>query len=232
MSVNFDKTQELGAVPTLPAVAYSVPRVNLLPPEIGAKERFRVVQLGLGGAVLGVLVIAGACYGLAAHSVTQAQQQKDAQDAITTQLTKEEAKYAAVPAINTQIDTLKNAQAQAMSSDIAWPAQLDQMAAEFPANFVFKTLSITLNTAGTATPSTDPLATPGTIGTISVTGTGPTQLKTAEWMEVLKNHKGFVDPYYTSSALADENNTTVTNVTSTVSFTSDLLTHRFDRKAN
>lgn len=230
MSINMEKTQQLEPVAGFGQTAYNVPRVNLLPPEIHAADRFRRTQLLLGGALLGVIALAGIGVGLAAHSVTQAEDQVAAEQATTTMLGIEEAKYAAVPKVLGQISSVENAQSQAMAQDVAWPRVLDQIAGEFPTGFSFLTLSASLNGPATGA-AASPLATPGTIGVVNVSGTGTVQLKTAEWMEALKADEGLADPYFNSSALTDLNSKTVTNVTSTVNITDQVLTHRFDRKA-
>lgn len=231
MSINMEKTQQLEPVAGFGQTAYNVPRVNLLPPEIHDADRLRRTQLLLGGALLGVIAIAGIGVGLAVHSVSQAQDQVAAEQATTTKLGVEEAKYAAVPKILSDISLVENAQSQAMAQDVAWAGVLDQLSAEYPSGFSFLTLSANLNTPAAGAAATAPLTTAGTIGTVNITGTGSAQLKTAEWMEALKADKGLADQYFTSSALTDLNGKTVTSVTSTVNLTDQVLTHRFDRKA-
>ena len=55
----------------------SLPRVNLLPLEIGERVRFRRIQYGLGLGVLGALGVAVLLYALASGSVADAERGAD-----------------------------------------------------------------------------------------------------------------------------------------------------------
>src|SRR3954467_8020126 len=86
---------ETGAVVSLD----SLPRVNLLPPEIAETRRFRRIQVGLGGAVLGAVGIVALLYVGASSSVSNAQDDLDSANATHTALTAETAKYRDVTAV-------------------------------------------------------------------------------------------------------------------------------------
>lgn len=234
MSMNMDKSAPVMAdTQTLPALAstYTIPRVNLLPPEIAAEATFRRTQVVLGGVTLAVIAALAGGWAWSQHTLSVAQEQLATENQHTQVLAAEEAKYAEVPKVLNAIVATENAREQAMSPDVAWYTQLDMINREFPESVSFKTLTMVMNAApgGVA----DPLATPGAIGTITVEGTSvkPTHVKTAEWLEAMTAHPGFIDPYYSLSDLAAEGGRDVIKMTTTVKFTDALLTHRFERKA-
>ncbi len=231
MSIDLEKTTQLQAVAVR---AQQLPRVNLMPQEVAAEGALRRTQLILGGATVALLAVAAGVAVVSFIGVSNAQDELAIAQARTTELKVEEAKYAAVPATLSEIDTLKNAQAQAMATDIAWYQQLDLVNQEFPDNMKFKSLSVTLNAdALSGGAAANPLATPNTIGTLTVEGYGPDYINTAKWIEALATHDGFVDPFYSTADLAfdDKVKANLVNVSSSVNLTTDLLTHRFDRKA-
>lgn len=232
MSIEMEKTSQLAAVVAMPTL--HLPRVNLMPQEVAAESKLRSTQLILGGVTVAVAAgIAGVAV-LCFMGVSKAQDGLETSQARTTTLQQEEAKYAAVPKTLSEIDTLKNAQAQAMATDVAWYQQLDVVNQAFPTNMKFKSLTVSLNADGAAAAAANPLATPNTIGSLTVEGYGPNFLNTADWMDALVGKDGFVDPYYSQATLAaaDDSTSTIVQVSSTVSLTSDVLTHRFDRKAD
>ena len=63
----------------------TLPRVNLLPPEIGEARRFRRVQGGLAGAVVASVAVVGLLYAGASAGVSDASAERD--QAATTQRT-------------------------------------------------------------------------------------------------------------------------------------------------
>ena len=76
-----------------------LPRVNLLPPEIGEAVRFRRIQMGLGGGLLATLGVVALLYVGAVSSVGEAETELAASTATGTQLQAENAKYADVTAV-------------------------------------------------------------------------------------------------------------------------------------
>ncbi|MFV0460063.1 MAG: hypothetical protein ACK5MT_14960 [Actinomycetales bacterium] len=235
--MDLEKTQQMTTQAEVVAPTYVMPRVNLMPPEIAQEARFRRTRGMLIGATGLVLLGCLGGWALASHSVTTAERELAAEQATATALADEEAEFAEVPKVLSQIEATKNARAQGMAADIVWYTQLNDIAVEYPEGFVFDRLAMTL-VADTAD-GTNPLAEPS-IGTIDVEGRARNHLNpgsgyvtTARWLEAMSAHPGFVNPYYSeadalSDTQLDEN---VVKVTSSVDFTNDILSHRFDRKA-
>ncbi len=234
MSINMDKTQQLGAVETAGATVYTLPKVNLLPPEVTAQNTFRRTQFILGGVT--AVVVAGLAAGWVGSmmQVTAAEEALAAEQAVTQELKVEEARYAEVPRVLSAIEAVQNAQAQAMATDVAWYVQLDKVNQEFPDGLKFKTLSMTMNDAGAGADaaSANPLSTATPIGTLTIEGVGTSYPNVAAWMDALAGHEGFVDPYYNEAKRTAADGKTEFGVTTTVGLTEEILSHRYDREAN
>ncbi|MGZ4610082.1 MAG: PilN domain-containing protein, partial [Actinomycetes bacterium] len=130
-----------------------LPRVNLLPPEIAEKAAFRKVQVGLGAALAVPVLIVGALYMSASHSVSSAQSNLDAATAQSTTLTAQAAKYRDVTAVYDAATAAKQQLVTAMGDEIRFSQMMNDLSLSIPSNVWMKSLNFT------ATPPTAPAAT-------------------------------------------------------------------------
>jgi Tfp pilus assembly protein PilN len=210
------------------AVAYTVPRVNLLPPEITAARALRRTQGLLGGCVL---LVVGAITGVFVLSVLKADTAAEnlaAEQAVTTVLTAEQAEYARVPLVLAQLEGAETARATAMGSEVLWHSYLEQLALSYPPNVWLGDITATVALPGAgAAASADPLATPG-IGTVAFTGTALSSPDVAAWLDVLEATPGFADASLTSATRTEREGQVVVDFTTGVAVTDEALSHRFD----
>lgn len=219
------------------AETYTVPRVNLLPPEILETRRFRRTQKVLGTVVVGVLAAAGGAYVLAQNSADSAAEELSVAQAETTRLKGEEAKYAEVPRIMAQVDAAKDARDQALSTNVAWYRYLNDLALSYPDAVWLENLTATVAAPGGTTGAapvpvagSNPLATPG-IGTVTFSGKALEHSDVAAWLDVLSGTNGFADAYFTNSTREQIDGTDVVNFTSQVVVTGDALWNRYESEA-
>ncbi len=218
-----------------------VPRVNLLPPEVLQARRFRVVRwrLMLAGAAT-LALVAGAVY-WAQSGVGAAQDELAITQAQTTLLHRQEAKYATVPALLSQLDAARSARQVALGQDVLWYRFLNDVALATPANVSLTTLSATLTaTSGAAAaPSSgsDPLV-PAGIGSVTVTGTAAGYPDVAAWLQSIAAVKGLDASTLqnaTRGAASSGGSTSAApgavTFTTTVVVTAAALSHRYDQKA-
>ncbi len=215
-------------------VTYTIPRVNLLPPEIHEARKLRRTQLAMGGVVVAALAGIGGVYVLASGAANAAEEELQAEQARTSVLQAEQGKYAEVPRVLAQVDSAKAAQETAMANDVLWYRYLNDLALTYPSEVWLENLTATVAGPGpeAAVPvsGTDPLATPG-IGTITFTGKALQHSDVASWLDVLDGTKGFADASFSSSTRTQVNEQDVVQFTSDAVVTGDALSHRFDRKA-
>lgn len=216
--------------------AATMPRVNLLPPEIAEQAAFRKVQMGLGAGVVAALGVVGLLFVSASHSVSTAQTSLDDATAKSRVLTSQKAKYADVTKV---YDAAAAAQVQlttAMGQEVRYSQLMHDLSLSVPSTVWLKTLSYTQAApAAPAAPGTTPAnaaaatAAPTTIGTMSVTGVGFSHDDLALWLESLAGQKNYADPYFSASSEALMGTRKVVNFTSTANLTPAAYSGRYTK---
>jgi Tfp pilus assembly protein PilN len=205
----------------------TLPRVNLLPPEIEEARRFRQIQLGLGLAVVAAVGVVGLMYLSASHGVTSAQTDLDASQQTTTQLTAETAKYRGVTAVYARAAAAQGMLVQAMGDEVRFSQLLNDMSLSIPDNVWITALTYS---TGTTTTAGAPLgSTAALIGGLSMTGVAYTHDDVASWLESLAAQKNYANPYFSSSTEGKIGVKPVVNFTSTAGVTDHALSHRYDK---
>ena len=209
----------------------TVPRVNLLPPEILEARGFARTQRLLVAGVVAVILLAGAGTWWASTGVSAAQAKLDVAQTESSRLQAEKAKYVAVPQVNAQVDAAELARQQAMSLDVLWYSYLNQIALA-----TTQAISLTSVTASIAAPAagSDPLAPTG-IGSLKIDGTASSYDDVAGWLEALDRITGIkgteLNSTTGSSGSADTTSDGGVTFAGTSTLTPDALSHRYDRKA-
>jgi Tfp pilus assembly protein PilN len=212
----------------------TLPRVNLLPPEIEQQRQFKKVQLGLGLGVVAALGVVGALVLSAGAQVSDAQDELDQQTARNRTMQADAAKYADVPEVYAQVDAAKAQLTQAMGKEIRWSRFLNDLSVVTPGKVWLTNVTV----AETVDPGPVAVAPPtgqawGTanIGTITFEGQGYTHNDVASWLKALASEKGVADAYFTKSTeqLIGTEGSVVFNSQAVI--TEDLLSGRFTDKA-
>ena len=218
---------ETGAVVSLD----SLPRVNLLPPEIAAARRLRRIQLGLGGAVLGAVGVVALLYVAASSSVSSAQTQVDAANSRHAALQAQTAQYAEVTAVYARAAAAQAMLSQAMGEEVRYSQFLNDLSLSVPDNVWVKNVTFTQTAAATtAAPGARVAALPPTgIGTVTFTGVAFKHDDVAVWLESLAGQKGYANPYFSSSTEALLGARKTVNFTSTVSLMPAAYSGRYTK---
>ena len=207
-----------------------LPRVNLLPPEIELRRRFRRVQGGLGGAVVGAFGLVALLYLGAASSVSDAQTELDTAGAETAQLQAQTAQYADVTAVYGRAASAEAMLTRAMGQEVRWSRFLNDLSLTVPDNVWVKTVAFTQTPAAAAAAVA---AVPGapapvpSLGTVAFTGVGFAHDDVAVWLESLAAQKGYRDPYFSSSSESLLGTRKVVNFTSSTTLTPDALSREY-----
>ena len=224
------------------APVYRVPRVDLLPPEILARRRFRHTQQR------SVVALAALVVGLAGGYVLSAQDRSEAADELavaqarTAALTAEQAQYARAPQVYAQVDAAKAALRSAMAGDVRWYTYLADLAVTAPDGLWLTTVTASVTpSAGTATAPVgaavvvDPLAAPGAaapVGTLSVGGTAEQEPQVASWLEVLDATPGLTGASTSSITRTAIGERSVLTYESAATVTADALSRRFEQETD
>lgn len=175
----------------------TLPRVNLLPPEISEKRRLQQVQAGVVGAV--ALSIAAVAFldVQGGHNVSAAQQKVNVATADNGRLTKQLATYSDVKATAAQLAASQALLNQAMSTEVQWSVYLADFSVMLPPTtwLTSLTMTSTLPAGSLATSS----GAPSEIGTVSVQGVAMKYDNLADWLDSLKTENGLANVYFSSA---------------------------------
>ncbi|MFZ0158446.1 MAG: PilN domain-containing protein [Kineosporiaceae bacterium] len=208
----------------------TVPRVNLLPPEILEGRRFRRTQVILASVVAATIMVCVLATVWAQHQVGVANRELGVVAARTAQLQAQARAYAEVPRVLARVDSAKAARERAMSTDVLWYRFLDELAVSTPTTVWLGTLNIAM-TDGANAAAKDPL-TPAGYGEVTVTGTATRFPEVAQWLTSVVTVRGMdVSRLQTATLKEGEKSAGKIAFTSAVTVTADALSHRYDRKA-
>jgi Tfp pilus assembly protein PilN len=214
----------------------TLPRVNLLPPEIEEQRRFKRVQAGLGGGVVAAVGVVAVLLLAANAQVGDAQDKVDAEQARQTSLQTEIAKYSDVPEVYAAVEAGEAELSLAMAKEIRWSYFLNDLSLSTPNKVWLTQMTATENVDAAATGAAPVAGAPtgyGTagIGTVVFQGKGYTHNDVAAWLKSLNGRPGLADPYFTRSVrelIGSEDSVTFD---SQVAITEDLLSGRYTDKA-
>jgi len=212
----------------------TMPRVNLIPPEIAEAARFRQLQLAMGAAIAVSAVIVGGLYMHERSGVSSAQAQLDASQAQHTSLQTKLAGLQTVKDTFDQVTAKQGLLTQAMGQEIRWSYFLNDLSLKTPSDVWLNTVTAAETTAPGATaptsPSTGTVAS-NVVGSVTVTGTGLRHDDVAKWLDTLSRLKGFADPTFQSSTETAIGPRNVVGFATSAGVTIDALSNRYTPKA-
>jgi len=216
----------------------TLPRVNLLPPEIEEQRRFRKVQAGLGAGVLAAVAVVGALMLLANAAVNDAQSDLDDATARQARLQAQQAQYAEVPIVYAQVEAAEAQLGLAMGKEVRWSYFLNDLSLKVPGKVWLTSMTVTQEFDGAVAATADPAAVPGTstyltagMGTVTFQGKGYGHNDVAAWLDALAKQNGLIQPYFTNSAKEAIGSETAVSFTSQATITEQALSGRYVQKA-
>ena len=221
---------------TLTATRFAtLPRVNLLPPEIEQERRFRRVQFGLGAGVLVSLCVVTALFVTANGQVSAADEELNGSKSQTNRLESQAAEYSQVPLVYSQVEAARAQLELAMGKEIRWSFYLNDLSLKTPSRVWLTTMTVTSNEAAVAAPTG---ALPGAaiyissgVGSVTFEGNAMRHNDVAAWLDSLAKQKGYDQPYFTDSTKEEIGAREVVKFKSQVSITEEALSKRYIQKA-
>jgi Tfp pilus assembly protein PilN len=212
----------------------TLPRVNLLPPEIEQERSFRRTQLGLGAGIVASLGVVAALFLAANSQVATAEGELADSKRETAQLDARTAEYSQVPLVYSQVEAARAQLELAMGKEIRWSFYLNDLSLKIPNKVWLKSMTVAVTEATPggvpAAAGTDSYIDPG-LGSVNFAGLARRHNDVAAWLDSLAKQKGYKDPYFTSSAKEEIGDTEVVSFQSQVSITEDALSKRYIQKA-
>jgi len=208
-----------------------LPHVNLLPPEIAARVRFRKVQCGLGMAVVAAVAAVGLLVVSAGSSVADAEEQVQAAGTEQTRLQAEARPFAEVGAVYARAAAAEQMLVQAMGQEVRYSRFLNDLSLTVPPE-VWITNASFAQDGGTAAAAAGPAvagttSTPAGLGTITLTGIAFDHDDVALWLEVLAKQRGFAAPFLQSSTEALLGTKKTVNWTTSIVLSPDALSNAY-----
>lgn len=204
----------------------ALPKVNLLPPEIGEAARFRRIQVALAGGVLAAVGVVALLYTGAAAGVSDANTELEASTATGAQLKAESGKYADVTAVYAQAAAAEAMLTQAMGEEVRYSTFLNALSLTVPDNVWVKSVIFSQTAVAPALGSTEP-----GIGTVTFQGVGFKHDDVAVWLESLAKQTGYANPYFSSSTETLIGKRKTVDFSSTVTLTPKALSERYTASA-
>jgi Tfp pilus assembly protein PilN len=169
------------------------PRAHLLPLEVIASKKAKVLRRRLAAGLVVVIVLVGVATGLATVSQLAAQGSLAAAQTQSSALSGEKAKYVSITRVQTDISSVKTSQKSATAQEILWAPYIAELDSTLPSGTSITAIDASIDAANAATsaPSTDPLEGPR-IATVKVTVNSP-QASISNWLANLPKLPGFVD---------------------------------------
>lgn len=206
-----------GAGPVL-----ALPRINLLPPEIGLRQTLRKVQAGLGAGVVAALGVVLALQLAATGSVSDAQAGVAASEAEHAALIAQAGQFRDVTEVHTRTDAAQAMLVDAMSEEVRYSRFLDQFAVSLPERVWVTSLTFTQGA-----PATPDAAAAGAIGSVQISGTAYGHDDVAAWLDALAAQEGFDGAYLQSSTERRLGGRVVVDFSTSVSLTAEALSQRY-----
>ncbi len=169
------------------------PRVSLLPPELGQRNRALGTQRALrllmfAIVLLTVAAVAGAWYLAFSSQLALASEQQRTKDLIA-----EQAKYADVQYAVTQVDVGEAALRVGGSTEIDWQDYLARVQASLPAGVTLTAFTVDASTVTSLYPQSAIPLQGARIATLQFTATSATLPEIPDWLNSLRNLPGYVD---------------------------------------
>jgi Tfp pilus assembly protein PilN len=221
MSVLQERALDTAAEALLSPGAARLPRVNLLPPEIAERQRFRRIQCGLGAGLLAASGVVALLYVGAVGSTQEAAAELAATGARGDALRADAAEYADVQRVHADAAAARSMLTAAMAGEIRFSTLLDDVSRNVPDDVWLENVTFTLSGPSTAT-------TPGAaVGTVSFSGFGGEHDDVARWLDSLAGQPRFADATFTKSTAVDRDGRSSVSFTSSATLTDAALSRRY-----
>lgn len=204
----------------------TLPRVNLLPPEIGERKQLQRIQAGVVLAVVVTVGIVGVVYYQGKHNVQAAKQEVATAVAQNATLTQKVATFQDVTATASRLASSEAMLSQAMSAEVDWSTYLSDLGF-LPKSTWLTDISFTNSLApGSLAASTQA---PPKIGVVSLKGVALKYASMADWLDALQPEKGLANLYFTNANEVFIGPTKVVDFQGSADLTSSALSARCDK---
>jgi hypothetical protein len=179
------------------------PRVSLLPPELGQRNKALATQRGLRFLMFAIVLLTVAAIGGAWYLAFSSQLALTAEQQRTNDLLAEQQQYADVQYAVNMVDVGEAALRVGGSTEIDWQDYLNLVQASLPEGVTLNAFTVDASTVTSQYPQTSIPLQGARIATLRFTATSETLPEIPDWLNRLRALPGFVDANPGSVALGD-----------------------------
>ena len=220
------------------ALLASMPRVDLMPPEVAEGEALKRLKLGCLASLLACCAAVGGVWVQAHSTIGTARKNVATAEGDRTKVTRQVALLSTVAAQFAAADQGKQLIQQALGGEVRWSTQLRDLSMTIPNNVWLTTMIIApggSSSAGTSATSTASSPATGAstpagsanVATITFSGTASSRYDVARWLDSLSGMTGYVGATYSTSTERVIGSQTYVDFNSTVQLTSAVLSGRY-----
>jgi len=218
-----------------PAIAAlsTMPRVDLMPPELAEREVLRRLQIGCVAAILACAVATGSVWYQAHSTVNDAKANVANAQKTQSQVQRQVNSLASVASAFAAVEQGNKVIQQALGGEVRWSTQLRDLSMTIPSNIWLTSANIAATSSGGSTPQasvgTSQASTGASLGVATITfqGTGSSRYDVAKWLTTISGLKGYTNVTYTTSQEKTLNGLVYVDFTSSATLTSDVLSGRY-----
>lgn len=204
-----------------------LPQVNLLPPEVHAKRTLSRVKRWLAAVLVLAVLLAAGLVALAVLSQQAAEDELSLQQSETERLLAEQQRYAEVPLVLDQLESIRTARELAMGTEVMWQDYIAAIAATAPEGVSIESANVTAPSPMEPAPiAADPLVGDAVAG-ITFSANSRTVPDTAAWIDGLNSVPGLADAWFSSASVTEVDGVVFYSVSGTVQVHADARSGRF-----
>ena len=208
----------------------AMPRVNLLPPEIGEHRRSSQLRLVLAGVIVVTAAVIAGLYVSADRASQDAAAQLQLEQDRSSAISREAARYAAVPRLENEAQAGETSLRTAMAQEVRWSYFLGDLSSIMPADVWLTSMTMTQPLGGQAPVAA--LAGPGGsspgIASLTYAGNGRTYPSIATWLEAQEAISTSDNSYVTTTAETKIGDEEMVEFTTTATINAGAYSHRYD----
>lgn len=202
-------------------------RADLLPPEVGAAARGKVVRRNAIAIIILAIILVVVGYAGATFVALGAQLQLDAANQRTQVLLEKQKEFSEVRSVKSMLETGTAARIAATSTEIDWKTYFEKIQAILPAGTIVTNVSANAATPLSAFAQPSVPLQGDRIGELTFTATSASLPDVERWLQSLATLPGFVDAAPGNVSLQGDS---TYQVSITMHINKDVLLLRFDDK--
>jgi len=204
-------------------------RINLLPPEVGERQRLRRRTLLTVASGVVLLALVGGFYFLQVVRLSGVEEDIQAQESVNQGLRTQIADLQDIAVLEQEIAETRDLLSTLLQDRILWSGVMRDISLVIPGQVWLDGLSATAGAAVEGAEAAPTTGAGGLVGQISFSGFAFDHREVALWLSRLEDVRGFINPWLSSSTKSEIGDTSVVQFASSVDMSDQALARRAGR---